>query len=86
MSSSPRNGARRNTTAPETAAPLICPECSEQSLRRVRTSCTLLDGTEVANLTRYHCSSCQADLFDLAAMCEIRKHRSRKPATKREAE
>lgn len=86
MSSSLRNGARRNGIAAETGAPLICPECGAQSLRRVRTSCKLLDGTEVGSLTRYHCSSCQADLFDRAALCEIREHRSRKRAAKREAE
>jgi YgiT-type zinc finger domain-containing protein len=58
--------------------PLPCPECGAEALVRVQGDCTLLDGTVVRNLSRYHCSNCGADVFDRAAMREIRKQRGKK--------
>jgi predicted RNA-binding Zn-ribbon protein involved in translation (DUF1610 family) len=77
MSSSPRKKAPASaTTLDPVATVLPCPECGEESLRQIQGDCTLLDGTVVQGLVRYHCTSCNADLFDRAAMREIRKQRA----------
>ncbi len=69
--------AIRSKTTDETEK-FSCPECGKNTMRRERSDCPLLDGTLVKNLDRYHCSSCGTDLFDCAAMREIRRQRGKK--------
>ena len=56
---------------------LPCPECGAKALSKCTADCRLLDGTLVHNLTRYHCSVCGSNVFDKAAMQEIRRQRSK---------
>ena len=78
MSSSHRKKARSKVDAEVSTKVLPCPECGMETLERMTGDCTLLDGTVIKNLSRYHCSNCGADLFDQAAMREIRKQRGKK--------
>jgi len=60
---------------------LPCPECGAKMLTKIQGDCRLLDGTLVRHLSYCHCSNCGADLFDRAAMQEIRKQRGEPVAT-----
>ncbi len=55
-----------------------CPECHQKSLQKLRGDYKLKDGTVIRNLSRLHCSNCGANLFDIAAMREIRRQRAKK--------
>ncbi len=84
MSSSLPRKARANRAATLSAKLLPCPECGTDSLGKVQGDCTLLDGTVIHDLSRYHCSHCGTDLFDRSAMREIRRQRIEKKRTKEE--
>ena len=59
---------RKRAPTIETEESLPCPECGKNTLRRSQGDCTLVDGTVIKNLDRFHCSNCGTDLFDRAAM------------------
>jgi predicted RNA-binding Zn-ribbon protein involved in translation (DUF1610 family) len=48
-----------------------CPECGKMTIKRIKSDCTLRDGTFVPNLEFYYCSTCHAKLYDDAAMQKI---------------
>jgi transposase-like protein len=56
---------------------LPCPACGTLSMKRVRSSCALRDGTVVPDLERFQCRHCQANFFDDAAMRAIAEFRHR---------
>jgi DNA-directed RNA polymerase subunit RPC12/RpoP len=60
----------------EKAHTFRCPECGAQTLRKVRSHYQVFDGTVIRNLERLKCSNCLANLFDRAAMREIRRQRA----------
>jgi predicted RNase H-like HicB family nuclease/predicted RNA-binding Zn-ribbon protein involved in translation (DUF1610 family) len=79
--SSPRRKMRDESAKLDVDTPLPCPECGVEALVRFQGDCTLLDGTLIRNLARFHCESCGADVFDRAAMREIRRQRGTKIGT-----
>ena len=78
MSSSPRKKALDSATSAALVGALPCPQCGAETLVTVRGDCTLLDGTLIKDLQRLRCSNCGANVFDRAAMQEIRRQRGKK--------
>jgi hypothetical protein len=55
--------------------PLPCPECGQVEMKRIKSGCTLADGTFIPNLEYFYCSSCNSRFYDDAAMTRIEKQR-----------
>ncbi|MFH1563180.1 MAG: hypothetical protein ABIF11_07180 [Nitrospirota bacterium] len=47
---------------------LPCPECGQITMKHIRGTCKLQDGTVIMNLEHFQCSSCKANFFDDTAM------------------
>ncbi len=55
---------------------LPCPECEQLAMKKIKSDCTLSDGTFIQNLEYFYCSSCHAKFYDNAAMVKIEEERS----------
>ena len=55
---------------------LPCPECGQLAMRKIKSDCTLSDGTLIQNLEYFYCSLCRAKFYDDAAMAKIEEERS----------
>lgn len=54
---------------------LPCPECGQVVMKKIKTDCTLSDGTFIPEMEYFCCSSCHAKFYDDAAMARIEKQR-----------
>jgi DNA-directed RNA polymerase subunit RPC12/RpoP len=80
MSSSPRSDLYYDDEKLEILSEksYACPECDLKTMKRVSGFCYVNEELSLKNLERFHCMSCGADFFDMAAMGEIRSAREYK--------
>jgi len=54
---------------------LPCPECGQIAMKKIKSDCTLSDGTFIQNLEYFYCSSCHFRFYDDAAITRIEGQR-----------
>ena len=55
--------------------PLRCPECDQVEMKKIKSDCTLSDGTFIPDLEYFYCASCHSRFYDDAAMTRIEKQK-----------
>jgi hypothetical protein len=84
MSSSLRKKTSPKLLESDSLADFHCAQCGKKStVKRTRGNYKFNDGTVVRNLAYFRCTHCNAVVFDLPAMKEIRRQRAQRiPSTK----